>query len=275
MLLSPGRLPAGLGVTITALVCTGALGTPASAAAEGGSVSASGTTVHFTAAAGAANTVAVTRLGSTIVDDDEVPVEAGRGCRAVPGDDTRVRCLLLDPTLINVSLGDRNDSLTNQTAVAVEATGGDGDDMLNDHAGNDGFYGGAGKDVVTYEFWTEDVVARLGGSGGNGSYVRARTTTSPPTSRGSGAAPAATFSPVTMPRTTSVASAATTTSTVAPATTASTAATTTPPSPATSAAPRRARWSTARRLPPAAEGPPVTQAPGRGCLVWRFAGLRV
>lgn len=143
MLLSPGRLSAGLTVTVTALVCAGVLGTPASAAMVGGSVSASGTTVRFTAAAGAANTVVVTRLGSTIVDDDEVPVEAGRGCRAVPGDDTKVRCpLLLDPTLINVSLGDRNDSLTNQTAVPVEATGGDGDDTLTGGSGADRIDGG-------------------------------------------------------------------------------------------------------------------------------------
>lgn len=144
MLLSPGRLSAGLTVTVTvtALVCAGVLGTPASAAMVGGSVSASGTTVRFTAAAGAANTVVVTRLGSTIVDD-EVPVEAGRGCRAVPGDDTKVRCpLLLDPTLINVSLGDRNDSLTNQTAVPVEATGGDGDDTLTGGSGADRIDGG-------------------------------------------------------------------------------------------------------------------------------------
>src|SRR5690348_14035425 len=91
MFLLPARLLAGLGATVTTVAFTGLLGSPASAVATG-STRVSGTTVSFAAAAGAVNSVVVTLSGRTVTIDDRVAVKAGRGCRAVARDTTKVQC---------------------------------------------------------------------------------------------------------------------------------------------------------------------------------------
>lgn len=191
MLLHHPRLFAGLGAIILAVAGSSALAAPALAAATG-SVKVSGTTVQFTAAAGAANTVLVTRSGRTITLDDRVAIRAGAGCAAVPRDQTKVKCTTRgNPTLVNAALGNGNDTFANKAAVATTADGGPGNDTLtggtaadtltggtgNDRltgaagndlltggTGNDLLTGGAGTDTVSYTGHTTAVTADLDGA---------------------------------------------------------------------------------------------------------------
>src|SRR5688572_3920261 len=94
----------GLGIFTTVAV-VGTAAAPAQAAAAG-VASAAGTTVQYKAAAGKANQVVVTRSGRTITIDDKVAVRAGKGCKAVKGDKTKVRCTTTKaPTRVRVYLG--------------------------------------------------------------------------------------------------------------------------------------------------------------------------
>jgi Ca2+-binding RTX toxin-like protein len=119
-------------------------------AATAGTAAVVGTTVQYTAAGSKTNTVTATRSGRVVTIDDKVTVKAGKGCKAVKGDVTKVRCTTArTPTRIVVSLGDRNDTLVNKSDLRVNAYGGGGNDTLTGGSGDDYLDGGAGHDRLT------------------------------------------------------------------------------------------------------------------------------
>jgi Ca2+-binding RTX toxin-like protein len=159
------RLLAACSATIAAtLTATAAFAPPAHAAAAG-KAAVSGRTIVFTAAAGARNTVLISRSGRTVTIDDRFAIKAGSGCKAVRGDKTKVKCTTTkNPTMLRAVLGDKDDYLNNLTAIATTVGGGDGsdhiyggsaidlldggpgDDSLNGGNDDDYLVGGAGKD---------------------------------------------------------------------------------------------------------------------------------
>ncbi|WP_412744213.1 calcium-binding protein [Krasilnikovia sp. MM14-A1004] len=131
------------------VVSVGALATPANAATSGVVSVVETTKVQYKAAKGATNTVVVTRSGRTITIDDRVPLTAGKGCKAVKGDRTKVQCTpATAPTRIRVYLGDKNDSVVNQTDLGMSAYGGSGNDRLTGGPRSDNLHGGTGGDKM-------------------------------------------------------------------------------------------------------------------------------
>lgn len=153
MFASCGRILAGIGFTIVAVTST-TLGTSPAFASAAGVVEVVRTSdgvveISFTAAKGQANRVVVTRSGRTTTFDDVVAIRAGRGCKAVRGDRTKVRCTTVKTAGAYVaSLGDRNDTFTNKTSVLSFVEGGTGNDTLTGGSGTDYLYGEAGKDKL-------------------------------------------------------------------------------------------------------------------------------
>ena len=87
--------------------------------------------MQYKAAKGKQNKVVVTRSGNTVTVDDKVAVKAGKGCKAVKGDKTKVRCTTKKaPTRVRVYTYDRNDSIVNKTGLATTADGGTGNDSI-------------------------------------------------------------------------------------------------------------------------------------------------
>ncbi|WP_052720733.1 calcium-binding protein [Actinoplanes rectilineatus] len=125
-------------------------GTPAEAASTG-SAKTDGNVVTFTAGKGKTNKVTITRSGTTFTIDDRVKVKAGKGCKAVKGDSTRVKCKvnalnLGEPHV--VKLGDGNDTLVNKSGQYLRAYGGTGRDKLTGGSSRDWLYGESGNDVL-------------------------------------------------------------------------------------------------------------------------------
>nr|GID81171.1 hypothetical protein Ade03nite_00950 [Actinoplanes derwentensis] len=105
------------------------------------------TIVQFTAAAGQVNSLVITVSGRTFTLDDKVAIKAGKGCKPVAGDKTKVKCTTArKATEISVALGDKNDKLTDKTGVYLVASGGAGNDVLRGGSGTDRMFGGTGND---------------------------------------------------------------------------------------------------------------------------------
>lgn len=134
---------------VTALVTTtaavGVFAAPAQAATTG-KASVSGGKLTFQAGSGKTNRVWITEAGGTVTVDDRVAVRAGKGCKAVKGDKTKVTCARTER--VSVSLGSGNDVFVNISGVTAHAYGGTGNDTLNGGTGRDFLYGGAGQDTV-------------------------------------------------------------------------------------------------------------------------------
>ncbi|WP_305787039.1 calcium-binding protein [Symbioplanes lichenis] len=173
MNLSKRTMLAAVAVPAATMVATTAfLAAPASAATTG-QAQVIGTVVKFTAAAGQANSLVVTVSGRTVTLDDKVAVKAGKGCQAVKGDKTKVKCTTAKKTTqVTVLLGDKNDFLWNKTSVPMKAWGstgndqliaGTGGDWIDGGSGNDNLLGGAGKDRL-YGLAGND---GINGGGGN------------------------------------------------------------------------------------------------------------
>jgi Ca2+-binding RTX toxin-like protein len=128
--------------------------------------------LKYQAADGKQSRVVITRSGRTVTVDDKVAVKAGKGCKAVKGDRTKVRCTLKKtPSKITVNLGNRNDSLVNRSDLKLFVWGGTGNDsitggprhdLLQGDQGNDKLYGRGGADSL-YAGAGNDMV-----SGGDG-----------------------------------------------------------------------------------------------------------
>ncbi|MBO3739504.1 calcium-binding protein [Actinoplanes flavus] len=144
-----GRLlGAGTAIVVTT-AAVGALGAPVQAAASGVVSVVGGTQVKYVAGTGKANRVVVTRSGNTVTVDDRVAVKAGKGCRAVKGDKTRIRCgTSKKPTRVLVYVGGGNDSVTNRTDLPMSANGGAGADVLVGGPRADRLIGGPGVNRI-------------------------------------------------------------------------------------------------------------------------------
>ncbi|GID96592.1 calcium-binding protein [Amorphoplanes digitatis] len=152
-------------VLLTA-IGAGVLASPAEAASTGVVRVIKTTEVEYKAASGRANKVVVTRSGRTVTIDDNVRIKAGKGCKAVRGDKTKIRCKLpKSPTRVRVFAGTRNDTVTNKTGIASLLDGGTGSDVLAGGTGNDKLYGGSGNDILG----GNENADKLYGQGGNDS----------------------------------------------------------------------------------------------------------
>ncbi|TWG26268.1 calcium-binding protein [Actinoplanes teichomyceticus] len=143
-----GRLPWVLGTVLSIAASTVAFGAPARAA-EGtvGVATVSGTKVRYKAAYTGANRVVITRSGRTLTIDDKKVIKTGKGCKAVKGDKTKVRCTTAKtPTRVTVTLYDGNDVLDNRTDVPMTAYGEDGNDRIYGGSRGDSIDGGHGAD---------------------------------------------------------------------------------------------------------------------------------
>ncbi|MBB2945242.1 Ca2+-binding RTX toxin-like protein [Actinoplanes lutulentus] len=141
--------PARVGLALLSTVSAGILAAPAQAAGAG-ATSVSGTKVQYKAAAGKQNKVVITRSGNTIVIDDKVAIKAGKGCKAVKGDKTKVRCTPPKaPTRVLVYTYDRVDSIVNNTDVRMTADGGTAGDTITGGARGDRIKGGSGADRIS------------------------------------------------------------------------------------------------------------------------------
>jgi serralysin len=140
---------ARIGVALLASISVGAFAAPAFAAGIDGSASVSGTTVRFAAGSKVANRVYLSRAGNVVTVDDRVKVKAGKGCTAVKGDKTKVRCTVKKgPTRVKVLLYDGNDTVVNSSGLPMSAEGGSGNDKLVGGSRNDTLYGMSGADQL-------------------------------------------------------------------------------------------------------------------------------
>ncbi|MFI7546802.1 calcium-binding protein [Actinoplanes sp. NPDC049599] len=141
---------AAIGVAVAAT--TTLLAAPAQAATTGTAqvLGEHNSVVRFTAAAGKANTLVITISGRTVTLNDRVAIKAGKGCKAVKGDRTKVRCTTArTPTELSVTLGNKNDRVTNKTGVPMVAEGGSGNDTLTGGSNRNRLFGGSGNDKLT------------------------------------------------------------------------------------------------------------------------------
>ncbi|WP_285550944.1 calcium-binding protein [Actinoplanes regularis] len=149
MLMLNRKKLAAIGIAAAATTTFFASPAQAASAAKAEVVGKSGTVVRFAAAAGQVNSLTITISGRTITLDDKVAIKAGKGCKAVKGDKTKVKCTTTrKPTGLSVTLGDKNDQVYNETAVPLTANGGVGNDTVFGGKGNDTLTGGDGIDDV-------------------------------------------------------------------------------------------------------------------------------
>jgi Ca2+-binding RTX toxin-like protein len=136
------------GVTLLMSTAAVAVGGPAFAASTG-IASVSGATVTFEAGEQRVNQVTITRSGRTFTIDDRVAIKPGDGCETVEGDATTIRCTTATkPALLEIDLGDRADTFTNNIGIESVVYGGPGNDRLTGGAGDDLIQGGPGNDKL-------------------------------------------------------------------------------------------------------------------------------
>ncbi|GLY05187.1 MULTISPECIES: calcium-binding protein [Actinoplanes] len=141
-------LPA-LGAAAAGTLALAAFAAPAQAATTGKAHMPQDGWVNYIAAWGQKNNVVVTRSGNTIIIDDVVKIRAGKGCVAVKGDKTKVKCKSKgEPTKIRVHLRDKNDKLVNKTDVGSRIDAGNGNDHITLGGGDDAVWAGHGSDTV-------------------------------------------------------------------------------------------------------------------------------
>ena len=179
-----GRLLPSTMIATAALIAAAAL---APAAAPAQTDTAEVATATSTATAGMRyigtserNNVRVTLLGTNFTVDDIVPIQAGTGCKAIPGDATKVTCIAFktvpngplfkrffvdprkgDDTVVNQTSGvgpansgapmlaiaqQGNDSLVGDDKAADDLRGSTGIDILIGLGGSDELEGGSGED---------------------------------------------------------------------------------------------------------------------------------
>jgi len=140
---------AAIGIAATATTAFFASPAQAATAAKAEVVGKHSSVVRFTAAGGQANSLTITISGRTITLNDSVAIKAGKGCKAVKGDKTKVKCTTrTKPTGLTVTLGNKDDFVDNETAIPLNADGGSGNDTVFGGSGNDTLNGGDGIDDV-------------------------------------------------------------------------------------------------------------------------------
>jgi Ca2+-binding RTX toxin-like protein len=154
---------AGIGLTAVAAASTALFAMPAQAASAGAAKVVGSSTVQFNALLGKSNSLTITISGRTVTLNDKVAIKAGKGCKAVKGDKTKVKCTTKKKTTkLSVALGDKNDYVNNKTSVYMLADGGSGTDTLTGGSGKDQLQGGTGNDKL-YGKGGADIL--FGGSG--------------------------------------------------------------------------------------------------------------
>jgi Ca2+-binding RTX toxin-like protein len=156
MFLINRKMLSAIGIAAAAVATTAFFASPAQAASAASAKVVGTNGVQFNAAAGQANALTITISGRTVTLADRVALKPGKGCKKVTN--TKVKCTTSKKTTkLNVSLGDKNDTLTNKTGVYLLANGGTGNDtmkggsgadQLQGAAGNDKLYGYAGNDAL-------------------------------------------------------------------------------------------------------------------------------
>ncbi len=171
MFLFNSKALAGIGMTAAAVASTALFAMPAQAASAGLAKVVGSSTVQFNALLGKSNDLTVTISGRTVTLNDKVAIKAGKGCKAVKGDKTKVKCKTKKKTAkINAFLGDKNDRLTNKTSVAMLADGGSANDTLTGGSGKDQLQGGTGTDKLYGKAGNDTLI-----SGSGNDYIVAGT----------------------------------------------------------------------------------------------------
>jgi Ca2+-binding RTX toxin-like protein len=154
---------AGIGIMAAAIASTALFAPPAQAVTTGAAQVSGSATVLFQAGSAKANALTITISGRTVTLNDRVTIKAGRGCKAVKGDKTKVRCTTSKKTTkISVRLGDKNDSVTNKTSVYLIASGSSGNDIMVGGSGTDELQGDAGNDTLTAKAGNDRIFAGSG-----------------------------------------------------------------------------------------------------------------
>jgi Ca2+-binding RTX toxin-like protein len=165
----------GLGTT-AAVVSAVLVAAPAGAAPTTGTAKVTGDTkVEFKAGSRATNGVSISGSGTTIVFDDKVAIKPGKGCEQVGRDKTKVSCTTTeDVNRITVVLGDKNDWVSNKTAITLRGFGSSGNDKLTGGSGADHLDGGTGNDKLYGKGGDEDFLEGKSGNdtldGGSGDF---------------------------------------------------------------------------------------------------------
>jgi Ca2+-binding RTX toxin-like protein len=155
-------------------VLLAALALPLSASAS--TVTKSGSTLSYVADPGEPNSVTISLAGDsyTISDQTGVTIKDGGGCQ-VAG--STAGCPAGGVTLLDVQLGDQNDSVKILASTSSKLQGGEGDDALTGGPGGDtllggpgadAMTGGAGIDVLDYSDRTNPLTITLDGQPGDG-----------------------------------------------------------------------------------------------------------
>jgi len=140
---------AAIGVAVAATTTLFAAPAQAAAAGQAQVLGEHNSIVRFTAAAGKANSLVITVSGRTVTLNDQVAIKPVKGCKAVKGDKTKVKCTTaVKPTEISVTLGSKNDRAHNTTSVPMVAEGGSGNDSLTGGSSHDRLFGGSGNDYL-------------------------------------------------------------------------------------------------------------------------------
>jgi serralysin len=171
------RALARTGLTVFVITAGAAFAAPAQAAATGVASVVGTNVVRFNDNTGHANHVVVTRSGDTVTIDDRFAVKAGKGCRAVKGDKTRVRCTTgKTPVRVRVLVGYGNDTVVNRSDLPMTADGNLGRDRLYGGPRGDRLDGGDGGDWI-WGLGGDDVIDGYtgadvlnGGDGNDGLY---------------------------------------------------------------------------------------------------------
>ncbi len=109
-----------------------------------------GSQLVYTAQGDVDNVILLTDAGQTVILDDIVPIKAGPGCAAVPGDTTQVACTRpLGWSQLRITAGAGDDSVNNATGHPMRADGGAGNDELTGGLGADILIGGPGDDQLS------------------------------------------------------------------------------------------------------------------------------
>ncbi|WIM96687.1 calcium-binding protein [Actinoplanes oblitus] len=172
MFLTSRKALATIGATAVAVAAATTLFAAPAQAATAGLARVSGTTVKFNALMTKSNSLVITVSGRTVTLDDKVAIKAGKGCKAVRGDKTKVKCTTSSkPKKLIIALGDKNDRVVNKTGIYMLADGGTGDDtlyggsgadQLQGASGNDKLYGNNGNDKLFGENGNDFLVAGAG-----------------------------------------------------------------------------------------------------------------
>ncbi|WP_189331891.1 calcium-binding protein [Actinoplanes ianthinogenes] len=149
MFLTSRKALATIGATAVAVAAATTLFAAPAQAATAGLARVSGTTVKFNALMTKSNSLVITVSGRTVTLNDKVAIKAGKGCKAVKGDKTKVKCTTSSkPKKLVIALGDKNDKVVNKTGIYMLADGGSGNDTLYGGSGADQLQGASGNDKL-------------------------------------------------------------------------------------------------------------------------------